>query len=65
MRELHNDEIRQRGCIYCTDMVKKKVMGLNRKHCPYAECPYHELDEFKTYNEYIKSKGDLTFLKEK
>jgi hypothetical protein len=65
MRKLHRDEMYKRGCIYCLDVVKKKTYGQRETMCPFDKCPYDELDEFRTYNEYIKSKGDLLFLKEK
>lgn len=47
-RMKQNAEQKKRGCHYCADFKRK---------CPYAECPYHELDEFKTYDEYLK-KGE-------
>ena len=39
-------EQRQRGCFYCLDFVDMA--------CKHKECPYHELDGFKTYEEYLK-----------
>lgn len=38
--------MRKRGCAYCTDFVNMA--------CKHEECPYHELDGFKTYDEYLK-----------
>lgn len=39
-------QMKKRGCAYCTDFVNMA--------CPHEECPYHELDGFKTYDEYLK-----------
>lgn len=44
-RHKETKEVKKRGCWYCTDFKRK---------CPHAECPYHELDGFKTYEEYLK-----------
>lgn len=41
--------MKKRGCIYCTEFENMA--------CPHEECPYHELDGFKTYAEYLK-KGE-------
>ena len=38
-------EMKKRGCHYCADF--KRV-------CPHRECPYHELDGFNTYTDYLK-----------
>lgn len=38
-------EMRKRGCHYCADF---------NRSCPHDKCPYHELDEFKTYDEYMR-----------
>lgn len=61
MRIVHNKERYKRGCAYCADalMIKDKK-GQNRRACPYNECPYQELDEFKNYGEYLKAKGSDT-----
>lgn len=56
MRLLTFNEKAKRGCYYCTDLTVKN----GRKACPYYECPYHELDEFENYGEYLKSKGSTT-----
>lgn len=46
MRRVRNAERAQRGCGECIDRVSGK--------CPHEECPYHELDDVKTYGEYLK-----------
>jgi hypothetical protein len=65
MRELHEKEIRKNGCPFCLDMVRKRTDGQFRRCCPYDRCPYRELGEFKTYQDYIKSKGGLKWLSQK
>lgn len=58
MRLLTKKEIKQRGCSYCTKAVMKKIVyDKLRKHCPYSECPFHELDKYETYREYLKHEG--------
>lgn len=52
MRELLQNEIAKRGCRYCAD--KERVLGGAKvSHCPHDECPYRELDNVKSYGEYI------------
>lgn len=63
MRQVTDSERKKRGCSFCADMVlvesgiKKKY---KRRTCPFAECPHHELDEYKTYGAFLKSKGSIT-----
>lgn len=52
MRKIHNEDARKRGCRWCADSVKPE--GKLRK-CPYDECPYHELDNCESFNEYLKN----------
>ena len=57
MRKLHNSDYRQRGCVYCNDTVRKRRRNADKKyriHCIHDECPYHELDNIKSYYEYMK-----------
>ena len=62
MRIVHNKERTQRGCVYCADRITHDESGkkLHQKMCPYGECPYHELDGFENYGEFLKSKGSGT-----
>lgn len=63
MRELREKEMRKRGCRYCTQRVmKRNVYGLSASHCPHDECPYHELDKYDTYREYLKHEAPLVML---
>ena len=48
MRTVSLEEKRQRGCAYCLDY---------KRGCKYEECPYHELDDVKTYGEYLEKTG--------
>ena len=61
MRYLKEKEQKKRGCSCCLDAVmKKSYYGFVSRHCPFDECPYHELDEYDTYREYLKhNKVDL------
>ena len=47
-RVLSIDEIKKRGCYDCADRVA-------RIGCRYTSCPYHELDGYATYGEYLKN----------
>ena len=67
MRFIHNEEKAQRGCFYCLDavtvMVERNCGNVKRRMCPHDECPYHELDGFKTYADYMKSTDSCGFAK--
>ena len=57
MRSVSKNEQKKRGCFYCTDF---KTVRRGVKMCKHDECPYHELDEFETYEDYFESyKGTL------
>ncbi len=49
MRIVPEKERRQRGCQYCLDHKGRK--------CKHEECPYHELDDVETYEEYLEKEG--------
>ena len=59
MRYVADCNPNKRGCYICAD-TKKINITRDGKHianahiCPYNECPYHELDDFKDYSEYDK-----------
>lgn len=53
MRVVGKDEREKRGCIYCLDFKGKT----NRGKCKHDECPYRELDDYETYEDYFKSQS--------
>lgn len=59
-------QVVKRGCDYCMDMVilRKAPKQLAVRGCPHLQCPYHELDQYKSYMEYLK-KNPLHFNKKK
>jgi hypothetical protein len=61
-RRLRKTEQEQRGCQYCMYMLPPRFKNENRR-CPYKECPYHELDNVKTYGEYLKKSGSINIAK--
>lgn len=65
MRRVSSTEKNKRGCPYCLDYQKKRFEGVRRFVCIHDKCPYHELDKYKTYREYLKKTGDLIFLRRK
>lgn len=58
MRILRRKEQTKRGCLYCTQMEKKMYGGRLSTFCPYDKCPYHELDGYKKYTDYLKDSYD-------
>lgn len=65
MRSVTYKDKLQRGCVYCLDYQKRKYLGVWLWVCIHNKCPYRELDEFRTYRQYLISKGDTTYLNEK
>lgn len=58
MRFLRVAEVKQRGCKYCTHCKRttgRRIKGELNIQCPFDECPYHELDKYKSYSQYLKS----------
>lgn len=53
MRAVSKEERDKRGCLYCHDY--KKRYGL--RECKHDKCPYRELDEFETYEDYVNANG--------
>lgn len=49
-RALREAERQQRGCQYCADVYK----GWG---CPFEVRPYHTLDSFTRYQDYLKAEG--------
>ena len=65
MRILSTAEQNKRGCRYCLYVarVKGQVNGqeiVRRIACPAERCPFRELDEHKTYTDYLKTYGAQT-----
>ena len=57
MRELHKEEIEKRGCEFCADAMPPDNGGKGhvQRQCPHEKCPNHELDNVKSYKEYLKN----------
>lgn len=53
MRVVEKNERDKRGCLYCLDFKG----NTNRGKCKHDECPYRELDDYETYEDYFKSQG--------
>lgn len=58
MRKIGFSVKRKRGCGYCLDFIPAGKVG-KRSKCPHEECPYHEMDNSKTYDEYVESISDM------
>lgn len=64
MRVIKETEARKRGCDACKHVKSsasihqakdEKRTDCSRFACPYAKCPYTELDKFETFEEYVAS----------
>lgn len=55
MRLIKTTEKKKRGCESCKDKGLMYANGAVRSACPYEECPYHVLDKYDTYEEYMES----------
>lgn len=65
MRALDKKEMAKRGCEYCKDISKELFPEMHNPECkkwacPYKECPYHGLNAFDSYSQYLKSFGPNT-----
>lgn len=58
MRTMPFYEKKKRGCLYCTDAIvtKSEQERICKVECPHDECPYHVLDKYKSYKEFLASK---------
>lgn len=60
MRDLSSREIDKRGCWYCLDfrkVVETPNGGKKKaKACIHRSCPYHVLDKYDHYSDYLKTK---------
>ena len=57
MRVVDKNEKEKRGCLYCLDY--KKVRGTKNRMCKHDECPFRELDEFESYEDFFKAQGNV------
>lgn len=66
MFALSKNEIAKRGCLYCLDHTKKRLEpdSTKKSHvCIHDGCPYHELDKYDTYGQYLKAEATTKSLK--
>lgn len=55
MRVVPFYEKKQRGCQYCLHVQTVRHEGEFRTACPFTECPYHVLDKYDSYEEFMES----------
>lgn len=54
----------KRGCIsYCADTKMVKHGTRVAYYCKHKCCPYHELDEYESYADYLEATEDIDITK--
>lgn len=54
----------KRGCIsYCADTITVRHGSRKACYCKHNSCPYHELDEYESYTDYLKATEDIDITK--
>ena len=60
MRRISMPEAKKRGCHYCRDCQTGKRLermpGFSNILCFHDICPYHELNKYRKYKDYLDSK---------
>lgn len=56
MRRITKKESKKRGCKFCLDRERGK--------CKHGKCPYHELDDYATYEAFFKEQEKKAKLSE-
>lgn len=64
MRVIHMHENKQRGCVYCNDVVKRKHGYVTQTSCPHDECPYKVLDKYESYEDFMASEDSRILVEE-
>lgn len=64
MRVIESAEKKQRGCQYCQHKDNTKIFGDIRTSCPFAECPFHVLDKYETFEEFLASEDSKILVNE-
>lgn len=65
MRNITNEDRRKYGCCDCRDAVSKMWYKERKTFCPHEKCPYKELKEYNSYEEYLEeNKVDSCFILE-
>lgn len=56
MRTITKKMNKKRGCAsYCADTKKVRDGHKILYYCPHESCPYTELDEYESYEDYFKA----------
>lgn len=63
MRGITYEERRKYGCCDCSDLVSKMWHKERRTLCPHDKCPYKELNDYDSFDEYLKENQGDTELK--
>lgn len=59
MRVLVKKEIAKRGCPYCTEHKMQEANGRRIHFCKHDSCPFHELDKYQGYRQYLSESPDF------
>ena len=64
MRVVPSYEKKKRGCQYCKNSGRIRTGGGIRTGCPFDECPYHVLDKYDTYEQFMASEDSKILVDE-
>ena len=64
MRVVLKREMKQRGCLYCTEVILKKHGYATQSSCPHNECPFKVLEKYDTYEDYMASEDSRILVPE-
>ena len=64
MRVVPVYEKKKRGCECCKDMIHIREGKCFRIGCSHSVCPYHVLDGYKTYDEFLASEDSKILVDE-
>lgn len=64
MRMIPLHDNKKRGCQYCMNKQSARFDGQLRSGCPFMECPYHVLDKYDSYEEFMESEDSKILVAE-
>ena len=63
MRRLNNKEVKKHGCYDCLHQMSHRLSHRQVEYlCPFEKCPYYELDDYSSYNDYLNEREEIDIL---